>query len=524
MGDMSTSVTMPSDQVPASQIIEEIRKRRADSGRLVAGVAAASNSDMFKGPQDGKPKAKRWDHHLTEESKLRQPCALKLAAQHLKKPGLISLGSGLPASSVFPFASLSMAVPSVPSFSEAAPVSPATVNKYDIRDGAAEYDLSVALNYGQACGSAQMARFLTEHAEVVHRPPYADWAVCQTIGNTGALEQAARMLCDRDRRDAVLTEAFGFSTAMETFEPLRVGVFGTAIDSEGIVAEAMDELLSGWDEAARGGFRRPHVLYTVPSGQNPTGATQSPARRRAVYAVARKHDMIIIEDEPYYFLQMDPYGQDAAPPTNIDEFVASLVPSYVSIDVDGRVLRMDSFSKVLAPGARLGWIVASQQLVERYQRHAEVASQGPSGFSQVLLHKLLEDSWGGHAGYLQWLMHLRGVYAQKRDALLAACERHLPRDLVSWTPPAAGMFVWLTVDHAKHPDHGTRKLEDIEQEIFDAGIDGGVLVARGSWFRAEQHVPLSGLYFRITYATASPEDMDTATSRFGDAVRSSFKV
>ncbi|KAM3513933.1 hypothetical protein MY11210_002365 [Beauveria gryllotalpidicola] len=513
------------DRAPATKVIGEIQERRVDAGKLAAGVAAASNSDMFKGPQHGKPKAKRWDHHISEESRLRQPCALKQAAQFLKKPGLISLGSGLPSSQVFPFAELSMKIPVVPGFSEQATSEAgarATIGKYDIQDGKAEYDLSIALNYGQSTGSAQMMRYLTEHTEIICQPPYADWAICQTIGSTGALEQAMRMFCDKSRRDAVLIEEFGFSTAMETIEPLRVGIFGTSVDSQGIVAEAMDELLSNWDQGTRG-FRKPHILYTVPSGSNPTGATQGLERRQAIYAVAQKHDMIIIEDEPYYFLQMDPYGQgESPPPATIDEFVASLVPSYVSIDVDGRVMRLDSFSKVLAPGSRLGWVVASKQLIERYQRHAEVASQGPSGFSQVILHKLLDETWG-HEGYLKWLMNLRAEYTQKRNALMVACEKHLPRDIVSWTPPASGMFVWLTVDHTKHPDHGNRKLEDIEQEIFDACIDRGVLVARGSWFRAEQHVPLSGLYFRATFATASPENMDIATSRLGDAVRSSFR-
>ncbi|OAA79998.1 Pyridoxal phosphate-dependent transferase, major domain protein [Akanthomyces lecanii RCEF 1005] len=513
------------NRAPATKVIGEIQKRRADAGKLVAGVAAASNSDMFKGPQDGKPKAKRWDHHLSEESRMRQPCALKQAARHLNKPGLISLGGGLPSSQVFPFAELSMKIPVVPEFSEQSTSQSGvheTIGKYDIRNGKAEYDLSIALNYGQATGSAQMMRFLTEHTEVICQPPYADWAVCQTIGSTGALEQAVRMFCDKNRRDAVLTEEFSFSTALETIEPLGVGTFGTPIDSQGIIPEAMDDLLSNWDESTRG-FRKPHVIYTVPSGQNPTGATQGAERRRAIYAVAQKHDMVIIEDEPYFFLQMEPYGQNQDGTTGtVDEFVDSLVQPYVSIDVDGRVMRLDSFSKVLAPGSRLGWVVASQQLIERYQRHAEVASQGPSGFSQVILHKLLDETWG-HEGYLKWLMNLRTEYTLKRNALMAACEKHLPQNIVSWTPPAAGMFVWLTVDHTKHPDHGKRKLEDIEQEIFDACIDGGVLVARGSWFRAEQHVPLSGLYFRATYAMASPENMDIAISRFGDAVRSSFK-
>lgn len=484
--------------------IDEILARRAKAGKLVAGIAAASDSDMFKGSVSftpirscmsshsdrtflktaGKPKAKRWDceclhflykmqrfanlgsDHLSKESLERQPCTLKQAAKHLKKPGLISLGGGLPSSEVFPFAELGMKVPTAPHFSEADTLSSGksvTVGKYDVRDNDGIYDLSIALNYGQSTGSAQMMRFLTEHTELVCRPPYADWRVCQTVGSTGALEQALRMFCDKDRGDSVLTEDFSFSTALETISPLGVKMFGTGIDDEGLVPEAMDELLSSWDATARGA-RKPHVLYTVPSGQNPTGATQSAERRKAIYEVAQKHDLYILEDEPYYFLQMQPYtgpNQPAAPsPSNVEDFVSSLIPSLVSIDVDGRVMRMDSFSKVLVPGSRLGWITASEQIVERYQRHAEVASQGPSGFSQLILYKLLDETWG-HEGYLQWLMNLRLEYTKKRDRLLAACEEYLPRDIVSWTPPVAGMFV---SQHVSSPvNNNLTRIQDVAQ-------------------------------------------------------------
>ena len=287
-------------------------------------------------------------------------------------------------------------------------------------------------------------RFLTEHTELVCNPPYADWQICQTIGSTGALEQAIRMFCTKDRNDSILTEAFSFSTALETAEPLGVHTFGCPIDDEGLIPEAMDELLTNWDTAARGGARKPHVLYTVPSGQNPTGATQGADRRRALYKVAQKHDLFILEDEPYYFLQMQPYTGSSAkalpPPSSAEEFLSSLIPTYVSLDVDGRVLRMDSLSKVMIPGSRLGWVTGSAQVIERYMRHAEVASQGPSGFSQVLMHKLLDETWG-HGGYFEWLINLRMEYTKKRDALLKACEDHLPTDLIKWTPPAAGMFV-----------------------------------------------------------------------------------
>jgi aromatic amino acid aminotransferase I len=384
--------------------------------------------------------------HLSHESRVREPCTLKQAARHMKKPGLISLGGGLPSSEVFPIAELNFKVPVAPKFSEKDTEESGqtvSIGKYDVRDRGGTYDLSIACNYGQATGSPQMMRYLTEHTEIVYKPPYADWKVCQTIGSTGALEQALRMFCDKDRGDSILTEDFSFSTALETVGPLGVKAFGVAIDEEGLVPEAMDELLSTWDAKERGS-RKPHLLYTVPSGQNPTGATQGTERRKAIYAVAQKHDLYIIEDEPYYFLQMQPYTgrnqPDVAPPETVEEFVSSLIPSLLSIDVDGRVMRMDSFSKVLVPGSRLGWITASAQIVERYIRHAEVASQGPSGFSQVILYKLLDETWG-HEGYLRWLMNLRLEYTKKRDALLAACEDHLPSDLVSWSPPVAGMFV-----------------------------------------------------------------------------------
>ncbi|CAI0655387.1 unnamed protein product, partial [Colletotrichum noveboracense] len=208
-----------------------VRERRRKAGKLIAGVAAASDSDMFKAPAVGKPKAKRWDSHLSAESLSRHPCSLKQAARHLKKPGLISLGGGLPSSAYFPIAELSLRVPTAPHFSEAETISSGqvlTVGKYDTRDPEkdAEYDLSIALNYTQSTGSAQMMRFVTEHTELVYNPPYADWQCCQTVGSTGALEQTLRMFCDKDRNDSVLTEEYSFSTALETIAPLGVKAVG----------------------------------------------------------------------------------------------------------------------------------------------------------------------------------------------------------------------------------------------------------------------------------------------------------
>lgn len=531
VGNAVEEAAPPEGAKPArrSVKVEDILERRRKAGRLVAGTAAYSDTDMFKGPSAGKPKAKRWDHHLAPESAVREPCVLKQAAKHLKKPGLISLGGGLPCAEYFPIDSLSFRAPSAGNFSEAATHTSGIdlhIGKYDAAGSSptAEYDLATALNYGQANGSAQMNRFVAEHTELVSDPPYADWRSCLTVGSTAALEQVLRMLCDKNRNDSILTEEYSFSTAVETAMPLGVKVFGIRMDDQGLLPEDMDNLLSTWDPSQRGGARKPHVLYTVPSGQNPTGATQGGQRRRDIYAVACKHDVFIIEDEPYYFLQMPAYSPSSpqAPETqSSSSFLQSLIPTLLSMDTQGRVLRMDSFSKVVVPGSRLGWVTASEQIIERYIRHAEVCNQGPSGFSQVVLHKLLDSTWG-HEGYLQWLMHLRGEYTKRRDTMLEACEKWLPGEVVTWVETRAGMFHWLKVDHTKHPAWPERSILELEEEIFNRCIEGGVLVGRGSWFRAEHDKPPSGLFFRATFAAATKENMTEAIRRLGMAIRETY--
>ncbi|KAI5277649.1 Aromatic/aminoadipate aminotransferase 1, partial [Ascosphaera acerosa] len=112
-----------------------------------------------------------------------------------------------------------------------------------------------------------------------------------------------------------------------------------------------------------------------------------------------------------------------------DAFLAALVPSYLSIDTDGRVIRFDSFSKVIAPGCRVGWITAPDAIADTCCRQAESSIQSPSGISQIALHKLLED-WG-HEGYIDWLLHIRESYSARRDVLVHACELHLPREIAS---------------------------------------------------------------------------------------------
>ena len=515
--------------IPDRLTIQSVAKRRAASGKLIAGVAATADVEAFKGKTSHlhKAKAKRWDDRLTHESKSRYASSLKGAAKFLKTPGLISLGGGLPSSEYFPVEELTVKLPARGHFSAKEMREQGqlvTSGKHDMTEGTSGFDIATAFQYGQGHGSAQLLRWLVEHTELVHNPPYQDWSCTMTIGSTGAFDTTLRMLAKRG--DSVLSEIYTYPAMVEAAAPMGINVAAVEMDEGGMLADSLDEVMRTWDESVRGG-PKPFLVYTVPTGQNPTGSTQTLERRREIYAVAQKHDLFIVEDEPYYFLQMQPYtgpnAPDVPPPASHKEFLDSLVPSYLSLDTDGRVMRMDSFSKVIAPGTRVGWITASEQICERYCRHADLSTQGPSGVSQLMLYKMLEEHWG-HAGYLDWLIHIRMEYTARRNVILEACEQHLPKNIVSWNPPTAGMFHWLQVDYTQHPAYHHKSLDEIEDEIFHTIIECGTLLMKGSFFRAETDAVPHGMFFRATYCAAPFEQIREGVRRLGKAFRMSFGV
>jgi aromatic amino acid aminotransferase I len=190
----------------------------------------------------------------------------------LKNPGIISLGGGLPSSEYFPFEELSVKVPEPGSFDNKTRHVVLSAGKHDLAEGKSDYDLATALNYGQGYGSAQFLRWIVEHTEIIHSPPYQDWSCTMTVGSTSAIDMGMRMFCKRG--DWILSEEFTFPTAVEAAAPQGVQVAGVGVDAGGLRADALDKVLTEWDETARGGAK-PFVLYTVPTGQNPTGSTQS---------------------------------------------------------------------------------------------------------------------------------------------------------------------------------------------------------------------------------------------------------
>ncbi|OJJ31674.1 hypothetical protein ASPWEDRAFT_119873 [Aspergillus wentii DTO 134E9] len=495
--------------------MSDIESIRAQSAPLPSTVAPYTCSDFFKSPHNkNKPPSKPINHHFSIESSGFTGSALKKLGNSLGGRKVISLATGRPTADYYPWESVTFEGSSLglQQTSNGIEAAVQTVRKYgDV------YTLSTALNYGHGAGCPSLVRFLTEHVEMVHDPPYADWEVCLSSGSTAAFEIALRIFCNRG--DIVLAEKQTYPGSIEAAGLVGVQFEGLKMDAEGLMADALQSALTEWD-ASRG--PKPRVLYTIPTGHNPTGATQSTERRQQIYGIAEEHDLIIIEDDPYYFLRMGSYhpGQEASIESSGN------LPSYVSLDRSGRVVRLDSTSKLLAPGLRAGWVTASAQIINKFISYHEVTTGAVSGPSQLMLWTLLEQSWG-HRGFGSWLDHLSSEYRCRRDIMLSACGEYLP-EVCDWVPPEYGMFVWIRLDWKKHPLF--RGMEIEESDILLAGIAerinlnaiaNGVQVTKGFLFSPNMK-PNGELQFRMTFAAAARTELEEGVRIFGDVVRKEF--
>ncbi|XP_076472324.1 kynurenine/alpha-aminoadipate aminotransferase, mitochondrial-like isoform X2 [Babylonia areolata] len=289
------------------------------------------------------------------------------------------------------------------------------------------------LQYGQSHGYPDLRKWMTEFQRRVHSPPIQPdlFDVFITCGSTDSINLVMKVLLDEG--DWVLVEEATYPSPLAAVHPMGVHAQGIPVDSQGIVTEELDKVLTSWDDL-HPGVRKPRLLYVVPSGGNPTGITTSLARKRAIYDTARAHDLVILEDDPYYFL----------------DFTTPLIPSLLSMDVDGRVVRLDSFSKVIAPGLRTGVVSGPRPLLHKMLMFMDFTSVGASGLSQVLISELLRH-WD-HDGFLRHMESVKDFYKHKVQMVLSYTQKYLT-GLAECRPPGGGMFLWSVHDHhSYHPD------------------------------------------------------------------------
>lgn len=501
-------------------------QKRAKSASLPSGSAPFTSSAAFKlRPQAEAPLAKDWSHHLSIQGRGRSTSTLKKASKIASQAQLLSLGTARPASEFYPWEAMTMTTKVQGLIANGAACQPISTSCVK---GESSFDLGAALNYGYAAGSPQMVRFITEHVEMIHSPPYQDWESCLTCSTTSAIDILFRVLCDRG--DWIITEEYTYPGTMEAARMLGLNILTIAMDDQGLLPEDLDRKLRSWSSDSN----KPSVLYTIPSGQNPTGATQSTERRKEIYAVAEYHDLLIVEDDPYYFIQLENtsnLSNGDGPLSQSDLYLRYLLPSYLSMDDSGRVLRLETSSKILAPGLRCGWLSGCTQLVSKFIGMSELTTVAPAGTSQVMLYKLLDETWG-HQGLITWLDDLSARYRHRLEIMISSCERYLPLSICRWSAPKSGMFLWIQLDWTRHASIRLRGSSDcanpevmleVEEKVHQACIQHGVQVSKGSWF--QPGLPSSSkLFFRITFAAALESDLERAIERFSRALCNEFAI
>jgi 2-aminoadipate transaminase len=328
------------------------------------------------------------EHFFSKDANAFRPSAIRAFAKLINDPNIISFAGGVPNPETFPAERI------------------AEVAAQVIRERR-----NIALQYGPTRGLPRLCASIAELCATRGIECTAD-DVMVTTGSQQALDLIAHTLLDPG--DVVAVELPTYIGGSASFFARSAELVGVQQDDEGIVPESLRAVASQ---------RRIKLLYTIPNFQNPSGRLMTQERRAAVLAIANEHDFLIIED--------DPYGElvyvDGADTT-----------SMASRDRDGRVLYLGSFSKVLAPGLRCGWMIAAKPLLDRL----EIAKQSADLCSGMLDQSIVDELVaGGELG--PQIEKVRAFYRGKRGTMIEELERHFAGK-ARWTSAAGGLFTFLT--------------------------------------------------------------------------------
>ena len=328
-----------------------------------------------------------------------------------RKPEIISFAGGLPDPELFPVAQLRQSTEQI------------------------QQQLGNALyQYGETAGLTALREYI---AGQMSQPTTRRENLLITTGSQQGLDLVVRCLIDPG--DRVVVEGPTYLGALQVLRANQADLLSIPSDNHGPDLDALEALLK----------KQPvRCLYTVPDFHNPTGVSCSLQRRKRLAALADQYDFWILEDAPYTALR---YRGDPLPS------LQSMIPQ--------RVIHFGSFSKIIAPALRLGWINAPRQLITQVEKMKQAADLHSSGYDQQLVLQFLQD---GHLQ--QHLQTLCDVYGRRLDAMASALERHLS-DALNFNRPQGGMFIWATLSS-----------DDSTLELFQSAITEGVAFVPGEAF------------------------------------------
>ncbi len=297
-----------------------------------------------------------------------------------------------------------------------------------------------------------------------------------TTGGQQAIDLVAKTLVDPG--DIVIAEAPTYPGAVPVFCSYEAQTIQVEIDEHGMRVDELEALL---DRLAADG-RRPKFVYTVPSFQNPAGVTMSAERRHRLVEIARERELLLVEDNPYGLLRYE--GEP--------------VETLYSLDGGDYVIYLGTFSKILSPGIRLGWLCAPPPVVEKVVLGKQASDLCTSTLTQYFVREYFaEGRWR------EYIEDLCGVYRERRDAMLEALERHFPAG-ATWSRPEGGLFCWATLpDYIDTTDLLAKALRENVAFVPGAAayVDG-----RG------------GSSMRLNFSASQPDEIQEGIRRIGAVI------
>ena len=334
----------------------------------------------------------------------------------------------------------------------------------------------IALQYGGGQGTEELRSQVCDvmAAEGIHNAEPRNVVI--TAGSQSAQDVATKVFCNPG--DVVLVEDPSYVGALNTFESYQVEVATVPMDEDGIIPDLLEAKIAALQTAGR----NVKFLYTIPSFNNPSGVTLSAERRQQVVDICRNANILVLEDNPYGLLRFD--GKPLAPlrAANPDD-----------------VIYMGSFSKIFAPGLRIGWALVPAHLQRRYYLASEAVTLCPPTLNQMLVSAYLRDfDWRGQ------IETYRELYKERCDAMLAALGEFMPAGL-SWTRPEGGFFVWVTLP------------EGVDSyPLLEKAIDAGVVFIPGAAFTPTDK-PSNKI--RLAFSGVPPEAIREGVRRLAPVLR-----
>ena len=376
--------------------------------------------------------------------------AIREMFKRMADPQIISLAGGNPASELFPGEELS-----------------------EIAGRLLKENPTLCLQYGTTDGYPEMKDCARARAEKVNSFSDGDAVIITTGANQGIDLTAKTFL---NKGDKIVTESPSFVGSLNAFRSYEADIVGARVEDDGMDIDDLERVLAA-DPSIK-------LLYTIQTFQNPTGTTMPLAKRKRLLEVASCYDILILEDNPYGDLRFA--GED--------------VPTLKSLDTEGRVIYAGSFSKILSPGMRLGYIVAPAEIVSKI----ELLKQANDVHTPVLTQLMCVEFMKKY-NIDNYIEKNRALYGKKCAVMVAAMEKYFPKGKVKWVVPEGGIFLWCEC-----PD-----ITDINP-VVDKALEKKVAIVPGWNFAIDMNEPSN--MFRLNYSSATPEKIEDGIKRLGEAL------